>query len=880
MRKISQSNLPNGGYTLTNGSNYMLDGFQFDTEYNGGVLEKARLPEAKGLSNLPSGMIPQGSPLFSEIPSHTDNEGGVHLSEFIKDASEQHIPIVDHSWLAKESEADLRGVRNKKDVYDQMDSNFYEDSTLKELSNLWGQSTNGLGLIPNTNRKHPQITNPYNKPQAGQPGDDYREKIEKAMRRSAYGEPIKNVITDLKQELGQELSKKYAHVIESIVDEHGLHGKVYLKESAFPGIFNGKWDAQIKGRCASANYIIPKHKDCVFDYHLGRKVVGSVDWKNAFKEYATKLKTVGIKLGSGLDYKARLKQAFLSEPPSAVIPQSWFPIAEDLTKKYSSSVAHAKFANYVPTQEKVETFDQRQDKLLTDKFNSILDKHLKLGMVTKKEYQDILNTPNIHEKTAKLGKYASIKTDSGLYDGMGVNSKGMFEKKWQEIDPHFTTLEEREIQTLENKYATLSNNLVKLGMVSKNYLNQVNNLNVDLHKKQQLLFKQASKPAISSKYDENQGLNKNARSLNASLMRIDGKVETYEERELALRNKQANLKIEKLIQANLITKDMAMKIACGCSLPEEKVEKVLNFLSKTPVSNKQYDQPVFEQVNLLREAKNDFAEFQAQLLNKDQRDQIAIQTTLETRLNKLVSANLIDPEQLKKITAGIKDPQQKIAKIVNFLNQVEKKNYSDTQYTQHIETKKSSTKLASEPTVEKWVRQKMSEGSMGKELNVLLKARFANNVLEHYGDTIRNLRFAHEGLSGQAYVDASAYDTGNGVTGCEQGALIHRANTIPAVLKMSKCSTCVFANADGICQKYNKPLIDNVGQLGIEEPRNYQKESIRLANSSDAEKTANLFVNNYDPNEFNLTQDNDVNIDPEHEHTDELSGVLFGGLIF
>ena len=79
-----------------------------------------------------------------------------------------------------------------------------------------------------------------------------------------------------------------------------MHGKVYLKESAFPGIFNGKWDAQIKGRCASANYIIPKHKDCVFDYHLGRKVVGSVDWKNAFKEYATKLKTVGIKLGSVL----------------------------------------------------------------------------------------------------------------------------------------------------------------------------------------------------------------------------------------------------------------------------------------------------------------------------------------------------------------------------------------------------------------------------------------------------------------------------------------------------------------------------------------------------------------------------------------------------
>ena len=55
---MSNSKLPNGGYTLTNGSNYMLDGFQFDTEYNGGVLEKARLPEAKGITALPTGMIP------------------------------------------------------------------------------------------------------------------------------------------------------------------------------------------------------------------------------------------------------------------------------------------------------------------------------------------------------------------------------------------------------------------------------------------------------------------------------------------------------------------------------------------------------------------------------------------------------------------------------------------------------------------------------------------------------------------------------------------------------------------------------------------------------------------------------------------------------
>ena len=33
------SKMPNGGFSLTNGSNYMLDGFHFDTEYNDGVID-------------------------------------------------------------------------------------------------------------------------------------------------------------------------------------------------------------------------------------------------------------------------------------------------------------------------------------------------------------------------------------------------------------------------------------------------------------------------------------------------------------------------------------------------------------------------------------------------------------------------------------------------------------------------------------------------------------------------------------------------------------------------------------------------------------------------------------------------------------------------
>jgi len=171
----------------------------------------------------------------------------------------------------------------------------------------------------------------------------------------------------------------------------------------------------------------------------------------------------------------------------------------------------------------------------------------------------------------------------------------------------------------------------------------------------------------------------------------------------------------------------------------------------------------------------------------------------------------------------------------------------------------------------------MAEGAVGNDLDIMLKARFASEVLNHYADSIKAIRTAHEGLSGQVYVDAGAYEK----VGCEQGALQHRSNMIPAVLQMDKCATCVFKNAEGTCQKYNKPVIASLSQMGIDNPKKYQKESIRLANASDSEKTASLFVNNYDEDEFNLTTNEEIEIETDTSKTpDGLKDVLFGGFEF
>jgi hypothetical protein len=170
------SKLPNGGYSLTQGSNYMMDGFHFDTEYGGGVLEKARLPEAKGLSALPSGMIPLDSEGHSDIPDGLEMDIDLNIDEITKEAG-QDINLVDHSWLASEPEPDLSGERSLEEVFKHLAEGRFENpqvNQLKTLQDAWGsESTTGLDIVPNENRKNRPYQNSYSDQQSQLPADDY-----------------------------------------------------------------------------------------------------------------------------------------------------------------------------------------------------------------------------------------------------------------------------------------------------------------------------------------------------------------------------------------------------------------------------------------------------------------------------------------------------------------------------------------------------------------------------------------------------------------------------------------------------------------------------------------------------------------------------------
>ena len=88
----------------------------------------------------------------------------------------------------------------------------------------------------------------------------------------------------------------------------------------------------------------------------------------------------------------------------------------------------------------------------------------------------------------------------------------------------------------------------------------------------------------------------------------------------------------------------------------------------------------------------------------------------------------------------------------------------------------------------------------------------------------------------------SAYASPTGTNGCDEGGLKHRANQLKFVMAMDRCGSCAFAtrtaNGTPVCQKYNKELIAELPEGSAE----YQQESIRMADASDAEMTASLFL--------------------------------------
>ena len=780
----NNSKLPNGGFSLTNGSNYMLDGFSFDTDYGDGVLDKARLPESKGISSLPKGMVPPEGSLSSDLPIGVEREIDLDLTDFTKSAG-QLIPLVDHSWLAEQSKEDLEGMRTHDDMLQQFAEGKFEHpqvNQIKALEDAWGkgQSTDGLSIIPNSQRKHEKYTNRYEEV-SELPADAYRQRVEQAMRKLAYGDNLEDILKDLEDMMSSEKQMKQAS--ELIISEHGLHGTVYLKEAYFPGLFNGKWDEVVNKRCASSLYIIPKNEGCAFDRVLGKEVVASIPWKKAYQTLMPRLEAFGVSKVSGSSYQSMLQQAFIDSKSlggNTHVANTWFPTQNFEFESISSEDA------------------QRE--------------------LQASEYSDFFIEQKADLKLVRLERIASQLVGQGFLDSDQVEA------------------------------------VVSSGKTAQQKIDR--------------LYDLASTPVKSSEYE---GRGKDAHYLAPRRNTDVAQPVPVGEISLAKRNKLAMNKVAKLISSGLISYEDLEQVTKGMKTPEAKLASVLDFLSK-PKSVQSYAGHV-NKAHVIT-ARNKMP------TEKVVSTEVVEGKKIASRIEYFVTNGFISSEDANASMALDGNAKYKsLFKLAKEGVSSKKVDFSGHHFEAHISKRASApTKTAHEVQSHKvatWLRQKMTEGSAGQELDILLSSRFSQNVLDSHKDRISSLRADHEGISGHAYVDTEAYMT-SGTEGCDKGALIHRANQIPSILKNAKCGGCVF-NVGGSCQKYNKCAVDASSEI-VEDKASYQSETIRIANSTDAERTASLFVNNYDHSEFNLTTNNNLSFSDEAPSLEKIGEVLFGGI--
>lgn len=348
---------------------------------------------------------------------------------------------------------------------------------------------------------------------------------------------------------------------------------------------------------------------------------------------------------------------------------------------------------------------------------------------------------------------------------------------------------------------------------------------------------------------------------------------------------RAQKHVLKLVQRGVLTKGAAQEIVTSGLSPKEMLREAASRL-KAQASEYQASGIHTKDKVSYDEVRTEWAKSVAEDLKKTKLAQA------KEHVESLVGKGQITRKQADKLLKSDRNAGELVhaASHVVSLNaskrgevtSSEVRDYTGKVYKQLIpERRAAKTSSVDVRKLIKWARVQMSEGVLGKDFDDLISARFSKTLIEAAGHELIQIRDAHEGLSGQVYVDTEAYASTEGTKGCDKGAARHRANGLKFALCMPRCGTCKFANAlpDGtsVCQKYNKILVD---AAPVEDAKQYQAEAIRLAGASDAEITASLFANNYDPNEFSLANESmthfDFNEAPEH---DQLSGVFFGGIM-
>jgi hypothetical protein len=313
----ADSSLPTDDLTPSNGTTFGLDSFDFDEQDNAGAEDAARLPETRGLSQLPDGFTNTAD---VELPPSLDDDDGIILSDddfgLDKDAS-----LVNLEWLDPTQPQDPNRLPNSEATLD----------VIPELEAAWASeaATDGVYRIPAQDLEAVQYQDAVRDTGGSQlPGvknasdEEVRDAAFRAVRRAHFGHPPDRIKEALVEDLGHDAARTKA-IVAAIEAEHGLMGNVYVRAAAFPGIKNGQWIKELRRSCRLARYVITD--DPTVATKLGMKLVKEVPWKAALEHYRPMLAAEGYRLASG-DPKEALRRAFLSGPKIKAATESYKPV--------------------------------------------------------------------------------------------------------------------------------------------------------------------------------------------------------------------------------------------------------------------------------------------------------------------------------------------------------------------------------------------------------------------------------------------------------------------------------------------------------------------------------------------------------------------------
>ena len=758
------SRTPDGGYMPTFASNFMLDGFSFSEEYGEGALTNRKdtttsrttgAPAAprseSGMAKLPDGIVTADEESSDEMGwdvfAGGANSDVGDLSELVKTANQ----ITDLSWLEVVEQDPDRLPHH------------HNDAVLQGLVDAWStrSRTDGVDIVPNV-VVPPQPRSPV----ALLPGDQYREVVASAMRKSAFGAPFENIVVGIAAHLGEAMAhvhtdprlQKLAHALRSVKAEHGVVGRVYVRDSAFPGLLTGKWDKEIKKRCASARYWLtkPGSKLAAYQNYLGKKVVTEIPWSEALAHYRPTLEASGRKVASG-DPRRALIVAMASEP-TRVTRETAYTSHLAPADRVSIEEAWRVFASApAPTREVVAKPAQG---LTQEQAVGHFARWVRAGLLPVKTARRILASGHPPQYKVEYGAWVikgGRKADT--YVGTGVGVKPLDPKAVRNSD--WAKQEEARIASLAQAHAQ----------------------RVADHRAAEADRVLAHMASLSQK-SSYQGDGVGASVYSGSIQKLgSGEVTVPREKALSV--------VKGWVKAGTLTRDQAAEI-----------------LSK----------------------KASGAE------------------TLLMGSALILSAKKVAYEGQG---VGVKAPEARMA--------APAPKPSDPRVSQVL----------------RYARTQMNEGVTGNDLDARMVSKFSQEYLKSAGEQLVQLRRKHEGLAGHLYVDASAYATPTGTSGCDKGAAIHRASPIRSVLQMDRCGSC-SQNSGGACQKYKKSLVT---AAPVKDPAKYQRETIRLANADDSERTASMFAN-YNPEEFDLQNDSLDSFDYSNLPGNEnLAEVSFGGML-